>query len=189
MAGSPETSGKQGQGNGTVPAGLAITIRKLTNFKAPFAPFCVEIPAFVAPERPLLTQIVHPSHLVDSVPKLTHKKSLQIPYTYGKLAFGFYAMAAVATVESNKRKGRKAASPPFIDCQSPLTPFLIANLPIRNRRNFCALNKNSVSNRQKNGIFLEPNTRHLNPKTCISNPCPPASWRGNSQELKINVTP
>ena len=206
--GSPETAAKQGQGNGTVPAGLAITIRKLTNLKAPFAPFCVEIPAFVAPERPLLTQIVHPpktgqSHLVESVPKLTHKKSLQIPYTYGKLAFGFYAMAAVATVESNKRKGRKAASPPFIDCQSPLTHFLIADLPIRNRRNFCALNKNLVSNRQKNGIFLrfpcaprlgglhsDP-VSHLPLVTnhCLPNPCPPTSWRGNSQELKTRVTP
>ena len=159
MAGSRETSGKQGQGNGTVPAGLAITIRKLTNFKAPFTPFCVEIPAFVAPERPLLTQIVHRSETCAApsrreCPKLTHKKSLQIQYTYGKLRFGVYVMAAAATVGSNERKGRRAASPPFIDCRSPLTRFLIANLPIRNRRNFCVLNKNPVSNRQKNGIFF-----------------------------------
>src|SRR6185437_13092878 len=68
------------------------------------------------------------------------------------------------------------------------TRFLIADLPIRNARNPSTLNKISISNRQKNGIFLEPNTRHLNPKTCISNPCPPASWRGNSQELKTDAT-
>src|SRR5690242_14785009 len=82
------------------------------------------------------------------------KKSLQIPYTYGKLAFGVYAMAAVAIVGLNKRKRRSAVFPPFANSHSPLAHFLIADLPIRNRRNLCALNKNPVSNRQKNGIFL-----------------------------------
>ena len=185
MAASRETSGKQGQGNGTVPAGLAITIRKLTNFKAPFAPFCVETRAFVAPERPLLTQIVHRSETCAApsrreCPKSTHKKSLQIPYTYGKLSLGVYVMAAVATVGSKERKGRRAASPPFIDCQPPLTHFLIANLPIRNRRNPSTINKISISNRQKNGIF--PSLQSLTSR--LEHP----ETNRNSQELKTDVT-
>ena len=72
-------------------------------------------------------------------------------------------MAAVATVESSKRKKRRAAPPPFANSHSPLTHFLIANLPIRNRRNFCALNKNPVSNRQKNGIFYDSRARRTCP--------------------------
>src|SRR6185437_16169929 len=129
-------------------------------------------------------------------PKLTHKKSLQIPYTYGKLALGVYVMASVATVGSNERKGRRAASPPFIDCRSPLTHFLIANLPIRNRRNLCALNKNPVSNRQKNGIFLRlarpprlARALHSGPAShlpLVTNHC---RSNRNSQELKTRVTP
>ena len=39
-------------------------------------------------------------------------------------------MAAVATVESNRRKMRRAASPPFTDSHQSLRHFLIANLPI-----------------------------------------------------------
>jgi len=119
-------------------------------------------------------------------------------------------MATVTTVRPNERKEQRAASPPCAN-RRPITNFLIANLPIRNRRNFCALNTNSISNRQKKGIFLKPATRHLparrllggKPATCLPNPCPPGFWRGNynnlkptrcgsnrnSQELKLDVTP
>src|SRR5690348_9333887 len=120
-------------------------------------------------------------------------------------------MATVAAVGSDEQSRRSTASPPFTNSQSPITHFLIAALPIRNRPKFFRLNKNPISNRQKNGIFLKPATRHLlarrllggKPATCLPNPCPPVFWRGNynnlkptrcssnrnSQELKLDVTP
>src|SRR6185437_1229596 len=55
----------------------------------------------------------------------------------------------------------------------PATRILIAVLPIRIRRNSCALNRISVSNRQKRGIFLRPVTHNPKSATCLPNPCPP----------------
>jgi|SRR6185437_14410072 len=48
-----------------------------------------------------------------------------------------------------------------IDTAEPARPggFLIADLPIRNARNPSTINKNSVSNRQKNGLFLTARLR------------------------------
>jgi|SRR5690348_7465408 len=54
-----------------------------------------------------------------------------------------------------------------------ITRFLIADLPIRNSAKPSALNKISVSNRQKTGIFLRPATYNPKPATRLSNPCPP----------------
>ena len=81
----------------------------------------------------------------------------------------------------------------------PATRFLIADLPIRNGSKPSALNKISVSNRQKKGIFQRPVTYNLKPATCVSNPCPHFGGattqsetdkgpNSNSQELKTNVT-
>ena len=89
-------------------------------------------------------------------------------------------MAAMTTVGRNERKEQRAASPPYTN-RRPVPDFLIANLPIRNRRNFCALNKNPISNRQKNGIFRPPVTYNLKPATVLPH--------RNSQELKTDVTP
>ena len=55
----------------------------------------------------------------------------------------------------------------------PATRILIAVLPIKIRRNSCAFNRISVSNRQKRGIFLRPATHNPKPATCLPNPCPP----------------
>src|SRR5690348_3371969 len=106
---------------------------------------------------------------------------------------------------SETERTRRTPSP------RPDLQILIAALPIRNRRKSRIINKSRHSNRQKNGIFLKPATRHLparwlpggKPATCFSNPCPLVFWRGNynnlkptrcssnrnSQELKIGVTP
>ena len=58
--------------------------------------------------------------------------------------------------------------------------ILIAGLPIRNRSNPNALNKNPISNRPKKTVFREPATYNLEPATYLSN--------RNCKELKIDVT-
>jgi len=58
--------------------------------------------------------------------------------------------------------------------------ILIADLPIRNARKSSALNKMSVSNRQKKRIFRKSDARQPKPRTGRSN--------RNSQELKTDVT-
>jgi len=104
-------------------------------------------------------------------------------------------MSTVAT--SSNSKGSFGQIRPITCHLKPTTGlpaaagFLIADLPIRNSRKSNALNKISVSNRQKKGIFLRsaftraahnpnPAIYNLNPVACFSN--------RNSQELKIDAT-
>ena len=87
---------------------------------------------------------------------------------YGKLALGFYDMATAAPVGSNVQEGRRAASPPTAD-RSPITHFLIDRTAIRNADNSIGLNRNSVSNRPKKGIFRALVTYNLTPATCLPN--------------------
>lgn len=70
--------------------------------------------------------------------------------------------------------------PPLTRYHSPITRILIASLPIRIRRNPNALNKNSISNRPKMGVFQPPVTNNLQPATYVSN--------RNCKELKIDAT-
>src|SRR5690348_12113471 len=78
------------------------------------------------------------------------------------------------------RRGDSRGAPPICHPRARrhlggkrITRFLIADLPIRNSAKPCALNKISVSNRQKTGIFLRPATYNPKPATRLSNPCPP----------------
>jgi len=70
--------------------------------------------------------------------------------------------------------------PPLTRYNSPITRILIASLPIKIRRNPNALNKNSISNRPKTGVFQPPVTNNLKPATYVSN--------RNCKELKIDAT-
>src|SRR5690348_16534167 len=135
-----------------------------------------------------------------------NRLSLTTDYLCVIMRSGFCAMTTVATwTHSNSgirpriysvRRLLRVGFPLLTTCHSPLT-VLIADLPIRNRPNPCALNTNCISNRQKKGIFLARDERPnafashspLTTSHCPSNPCPPVSWWGNCKELKTDVTP
>src|SRR5690348_14838133 len=121
---------------------------------------------------------------------------------YGKLTFVFCMTQFVPPPGEGKRRFTDSSqfgtshllidSRPIRRCRNPrgappichsrarrhlggnlITGFLIADLPIRNGAKPSALNKISVSNRQKTGIFLRPATYNPKPATRLSNPCPP----------------
>ena len=116
-------------------------------------------------------------------------------YLYVIIVTVFCAMTAVAT-NSNAESSPRRITPISRHLKSTTglfdaAGFLIDNLAIRNADKPNALNKKSVSNRPKRGIFLtaafsraahnpNPATYNLKPITCRSN--------RNSQELKTNVT-
>src|SRR5690242_4672611 len=89
-------------------------------------------------------------------------------------------MGFVATAP-NRQRGRNEGFPRRTNYHSRLTQlFLIASLPIRIACNSNPLNKKSISNRQKKGIFQLPVTYNPIPASCRSN--------RNCKELKIDVS-
>jgi hypothetical protein len=89
-----------------------------------------------------------------------------------------------AANETNSKPNLRRPKPAthYLKPKTCLCParILIADLPIRNRPNPCALNTNCISNRQKKGIFSKPVTHNLKPAAYLSN--------RNCKELKTDVT-
>ncbi|HKV46841.1 MAG TPA: hypothetical protein VJN69_02030 [Candidatus Acidoferrales bacterium] len=96
--------------------------------------------------------VIH-SAIQKNVSEITHKQSLQMTVFCGKLPSVFCVAQSVHSSWKPSHLGLLTQVPLVSHHPSGITLFLIASLPIRNVRNLNGLNKISISNRQKTGIF------------------------------------